>query len=253
MMFFAGVTRSLGNKLYETAFPIYQPLYSAYKSLADRAERRLAARELSAGDVVVDAGANIGVYSRFLSKCVGPNGVVHSFEPSPENFARLLGVTRNLRNVRANQLAVGEKTGEQLLYISGTLNVDHRTYPPEGESRRTLPVRSTRLDDYFEPKAHVDLIKLDIQGYELHALQGAKRVLSDNPAIKLLVEFWPFGLRAAGSSPQALLALLEQHGFSIFAFGKGGSNERILGEPYDFGEMSFFNIFARRVERGRRK
>jgi hypothetical protein len=43
-MSFAGVTRSLGNKLYETAFPIYQPLYSAYKSLADRAERRLAAR-----------------------------------------------------------------------------------------------------------------------------------------------------------------------------------------------------------------
>ncbi len=250
-MSFAGVSRGVGNKLYEIAFPVYRPLYSAYKCLADRAERRLAAKELSPGDVVVDAGANIGVYSRFLAKCVGPNGAVHSFEPSPENFARLREVTRNLRNVRANQLAVGEKTGEQLLHISGTLNVDHRTYPPEGESRRTLPVRSTRLDDYFEPKARVDLIKLDIQGYELHALRGARRVLSDNPAIKLLVEFWPFGLRAAGSSPEALLALLEQYGFTVFALRKGEPNERIPSEPYHFGEMTFFNIFARRVERGR--
>jgi hypothetical protein len=71
------------------------------------------------------------------------------------------------------------------------------------------------LDDYFEPKAGVDLIKLDIQGYELHALRGAKRVLSDNPAIKLLVEFWPFGLRTAGSSPEVLLEQIWVHRFRI--------------------------------------
>ena len=38
-------------------------------------------------------------------------------------------------------------------------------------------------------------------GHELHALRGAERVLSDNPAIKLLVGFRPFGLRAAGNPP----------------------------------------------------
>jgi hypothetical protein len=68
---------------------------------------------------------------------------MHSFEPSPENFARLREVTRNLRNVRANQLAVGEKTGEQLLHISGTLNVDHRTYPPGG---RIAPDAASSVD-----------------------------------------------------------------------------------------------------------
>ena len=50
----------------------------------------------------------------------------------------------------------------------------------------------------FQPGATVDLIKLDLQGYELHALRGAKRVLSENPAIKLLLEFWPHGLESAG-------------------------------------------------------
>ena len=40
------------------------------------------------------------------------------------------------------------------------------------------------LDDYFKPGQRIDLLKLDIQGYELHALQGASRVLADNPGYK---------------------------------------------------------------------
>ena len=56
------------------------------------------------------------------------------------------------------------------------------------------------LDDYFKPGERVDLIKMDIQGYELHALRGANRVLADNPDIKLLLEFWPYGLKQAGAN-----------------------------------------------------
>ena len=40
---------------------------------------------------------------------------------------------------------------------------------------------------------------MDIQGYELHALRGASRVLADNPDTNLLLEFWPYGLRQAGA------------------------------------------------------
>jgi predicted methyltransferase len=72
--------RGMGNGLYKFAFPVYRPLYSTFKSYADRVERKLLAKHLSAGCVVVDAGANIGIYSQFLSKCVGPTGTVHSFE-----------------------------------------------------------------------------------------------------------------------------------------------------------------------------
>ena len=72
--------RSVGNKLYQHAFPIYRPLYSAYKNYADRAERNLLRRVLFPGAVVVDAGANIGIYSSFLAGCVGPTGQVHSFD-----------------------------------------------------------------------------------------------------------------------------------------------------------------------------
>src|SRR6266704_4555380 len=189
----ASVLRGVGNKIYEHAFPIYRPLYAAYKAYADRAERELFRQVLSPGAVVVDAGANIGIYSQFLSRCVGTTGVVHSFEPSPENFRRLQSATRNLANVRLSQAAVGECSGRSKLYVSDQLNVDHRTYATEGDSRRAVPIDIVALDDYFKPGQRVDLIKMDIQGYELHALRGASRVLADNPNAKLVFELWPAG------------------------------------------------------------
>src|SRR5437588_1529390 len=182
--------RGIGNKAYEHAFPMYFLCYRAFKAFADRAERQFLKRMLSEGAVAVDAGANIGIYSQFLSGCVGPTGVVHSFEPSPENFRRLQSTTRKLANVRLSRAAVGECSRKSALHLSDKLNVDHRAYIAEGDSRHTVPIDMLALDDYFKPDQRVDLVKMDIQGYELHALRGAARVLADNPDNKLLVEFW---------------------------------------------------------------
>ena len=207
--------RRVGNKVYERAFPIYRPLYSAYKAYADRAERRLIRTILFRGAVVVDVGANIGIYSRFFSGCVGPTGVVHAFEPSPENFHRLQSATRKLPNVCLSHAAVGEGSGRSQLYLSNKLNVDHRTYLPKGDSRKTVPVDVIALDDYFRPGDRVDLIKLDVQGYELHALRGANRVLQENPATKVILELWPHGLRQAATPWPDLIAALEEKGMRI--------------------------------------
>ncbi len=207
----AMVARRLGNHLYKFAFPIYRPVYSGFKSYFDRAERKLLMRNVAKGSVVVDAGANIGIYSEFLAKCVGPSGVVHGFEPDPGNFGRLRAALSDFPNVQANELALSDRTGESLLYISDGLNVDHRSYQTAGESRRTISIRSTRLDDYFEPGSRVDFIKMDIQGFELRALHGAERLLSENPQIRMLLEFWPYGLEQAGDSAEALMLFLKHH------------------------------------------
>lgn len=210
------LVRGVGNKAYEHAFPIYRLCYLAFKAYTDRAERKLLRSILSVGAVVVDAGANIGVYSQFLSRCVGPTGVVHSFEPAPENFKRLQSAMRKLTNVRLCQAAVGEFSGRSKLYVSDKLNVDHRTYPTEGDSRCAVPIDVVALDDYFKPGQRVDLIKMDIQGYELHALRGTSRVLADNPAAKLLLEFWPYGLEQAGANWLELIETLRTRNMSVF-------------------------------------
>jgi len=239
----------IGNQLYKLAFPIYRPLYSAFKSYVDRAERELLARHLSAGCVAVDVGANIGVYSEFLLNCVGDTGVVHSFEPSPENFARLRKALSKSPNVRLNQLAVSDKTGDSLLHVSQALNVDHRAYPIEGEMRRTLSIRSTTLDDYFKSGERVDFIKMDVQGYELHALRGARRVVRENPHIKLLLELWPYGLKQAGADWKEIIELLRDLSMDLmFVTTKGVM-------PFDARNVRsdatwYVNLFASRGRPG---
>jgi FkbM family methyltransferase len=240
------IFRAVGNKFYQRAFPVYRLFYRAFKGYTDRAERQLLRRILFAGAVVVDAGANIGIYSEFLSRCVGPTGVVHSFEPSPDNFKRLRAATLKLSNVRLSQAAVGDHSGKSELYLSDKLNVDHRAYMAAGDSRRAVPIEIVALDDYFKPGERVDLIKMDIQGYELHALNGANRLLEDNPDIKLLIEFWPYGLKQAGTNWIDVIAALEVKGMVIKQVSAGGLipfHSDSASESADW----YVNLFASRT------
>ena len=237
--------RRAANTVYQRAFPLYRPLYVAYKAYADRAERDLLSKILFQGAVVADVGANIGIYSRFLSRCVGPGGLVHSFEPSGDNFARLSAATDDLSNVRCTQAVVGELSGDCKLYISDELNVDHRAYSAGGDSRRTVSTQMVALDDYFKPGERLDLIKMDVQGYELHALRGAQRVLRENMDIKLLLELWPAGLEQAGVKWEELIELLHRLNMRVTFVRSAGS---VPFDPRDVrNDVSWYvNIFAHR-------
>jgi FkbM family methyltransferase len=242
----ASVLRGVGNKIYQHAFPIYRPLYAAYKAYADRAERQLLKKILFQGAVAVDVGANIGIYSEFLSSCVGSTGLVHSFEPSPDNFRRLSAATRGLSNVRLTQAAVGERSGECKLYISDKLNVDHRAYRPDGDPRPAVPIQMVALDDYFKSGQRVDLVKMDIQGYELHALRGAQRVLQENPDISLLFEFWPAGLAQAGGGWEELVEMLRRLNMNLTLVR---THDLVPFDAHDVrSDVSWYaNVFAHRT------
>ena len=237
------VLREIGNRVYDRAFPLYLLCYRAFKAYTDHAERKFLRRTLSPGDVAVDVGANIGIYTQLLSRWVGPTGFVHSFEPSPENFGRLQSVTRKLVNVRLSHAAVGESSRRTTLYVSDKLNVDHRAYLTEGDSRHTVPIEMIALDDYFKPGERVDLIKMDIQGYELHALRGARRVLADNPGIKLLFEFWPYGLKQAGANWVELIGALKENGKLIQQVSSKGLTGFDPGSANE-SEAWYINLFA---------
>jgi hypothetical protein len=99
------------------------------------------------------------------------------------------------------------------------------------------------LDDYFKPGQRVDFIKMDLQGYELHALRGAGRVLADNPQAKLLVEVWPYGLKQAGANWVELIDALRGKNMTVSEITTRGL------EPFRTDRISevpdcYVNVFA---------
>jgi FkbM family methyltransferase len=155
----------------------------------------------------------------------------------------LQAATHKLANVRLSQAALGECSGRSKLYVSDKLNVDHRTYATEADPRRNVPIDIIALDDYFKPGQRVDLVKMDIQGYELHALRGANRVLADNSDLKLLVEFWPYGLKHAGVNWTELLDTLQNKNMLVSEITSRGL------VPFNAGSVRgspewYVNLFA---------
>lgn len=236
----------LANKLYKRNIHLYRALYTVFKNIQDRHEAQVIRSHVVPGNVVLDIGANIGFYTTQLSKLVGPQGRVHSFEPDSTNFRHLKSVATALPNVRLNNKAVGRETGQLKLYLSGSLNVDHRTYMPE-KYDSVITVDVVSIDNYLQQDARVDFIKMDIQGHEIEAVAGMAQTLEKNPRISMLSEFWPYGLRQSGGSSGAYFELLQKHGFTISLLS-GSKSELLTAEKAlamaQLGEEHYFNVLA---------
>jgi FkbM family methyltransferase len=187
--------------------------WRAYEPL----ETELLKKLIQKGDCVVDIGAHIGYYTLIFSKCVGPEGYVFSFEPELRNFEilkRNIEVNR-IRNVALENKAVSNANGKILLFLNENDWGDHRIYDTN-DSRKAIYCDSIRLDDYFTLNHKIALIKIDIQGGEGLALQGMREALIKNRDTKILMEFWPSGLRLAGTEPQEVLKFLNDLGFNFY-------------------------------------
>jgi FkbM family methyltransferase len=180
----------------------------------------------------VDVGANIGIYTRFFASEIGSAGRVHAFEPAPQNFLRLEAAARGFGNVVANHAAVGDRSGTTTLFLSDQLNVDHRTFD-SGDGRAGVAVKQVALDDYFAATTRVDILKVDVQGFEFQVLQGARRLLTENTGVTILIEFWPYGLAQSSTRPRDLIDFAHGLGFSTRPISNTSSPsvEQMLAAP----------------------
>jgi FkbM family methyltransferase len=188
----------------------------------ERSETDFFLRTVKPGDIVVDAGANVGYYTIIGSRLVGDKGKVYAFEPEPANFALLEKNVRlnGLTNVVLEQKALSNRKGVIKLYLAGENKGDHRIYQPDGESRPAVDVEAVRLDEYFKDHERgIDVLKMDTQGAEGLILEGMTGLLAgrtDRPTI--FMEFWPYGLQGMGTDAGALLKQLQSYSYKFFAF-----------------------------------
>jgi FkbM family methyltransferase len=132
-----------------------------------------------AGDVVLDIGANVGVFAIYLAH-QNPDCRIIAHEPFPENFQYLC---RNLEanrigNVEARHVAVGARTCAAYMVPVGTRSLDHvlRAHPGDGLCYR---VDTYSLEDllHLDATHRVSLLKMDIEGTEYDVFEQADRAI----------------------------------------------------------------------------
>lgn len=164
------------------------------------------------GMTAIDIGAHAGYYAILLSILVGASGHVYAFEPDESNLRALRkNVSMNaLRNVTVVPLAVSDRDGEAVMHLDAVDSGANSLLRTSGSVRQER-VRTVALDTYAaqERITRVDLIKMDIEGAELLALRGMRKVVQSNPSLILFMEFTPeqkstSGIRASGLSSELL-------------------------------------------------
>lgn len=181
-------------------------------------ETKLVKTMLKKGDTVLDAGANIGYYTLIFADLVGPKGRVYAFEPDPENFAILKKniAINNYKNVELINAAVADKTGAINFFHDSRSTAAHRVFK-EDKNEKAIRVKVVTLDNYFSRKSlKIDLIKFDIQGAEVNAINGMKKLIKKNKNIKIISEFWPYGINKTGHKASEFTSFFVKQGFEMF-------------------------------------
>lgn len=214
-------------------------------------------RILRHGDTMIDAGANIGHCTLVGATCVGETGAVHAFEPVPATFARL---SENIKlnkfsNITLNRLALSEQAGELTFEVpqeEGTnLSLDRlATSVLTGHGQR-VTVEACTLDDYAARAGlgPVKLAKFDIEGGEVSAVKGMRKLLGAHRIAYLICEVNVPLLEQQGLPPSALRDAFATYGYTAYYFQRLGGRRRPvhvdlvpvseLPQPDVFGEYFF--------------
>ena len=199
---------------------------------------RLMQSLLHGGDVVIDGGANIGLYTLLAAARVGREGHVISCEPSPTTMSLLrTNVKLNeLGWVQLREVALAEAPGRMSIHVFEP-GSGYTSFAPEQTAAGTeIEVQVTTMDELAgDFRDRVRLVKLDVEGAELRALRGAGGLL-EGPRPDFIIELEPDHLERQGCSAPEVQELFADAGYVGYSIGDrleqlSGSWERPRGDP----------------------
>ena len=188
----------------------------------ERGTNRVLEQYVKEGDVVIEAGANMGSETLLLSRLTG-KGKVYGFEPNPYRFDRLkTNVSINeLTNVEVFEMAIGEKNGDISFHIypKNFCNAGMSSKYMDTPLTRKITVPQQTLDSFVESHNinKVDFLKMDIQGAEMDLLAGAATMIAKYKPIIFLEALQIY------NDIQAMYAELAKYGYTVHNISDEGT------------------------------
>jgi FkbM family methyltransferase len=198
-----------------------------FMPLFERTEMQLVGRLLKPQMKVIDAGANIGIYSLLAARCVGDQGQIWAFEPSQSTYGLFLdNLTLNgVTTVAANRLALSDVQGQLTLRSEngfGDLyrHLDYAGKASPGDLVETVDV--TTLDDFAAANQidEIDFLKIDVEGGEYLLLKGSQLLLTRSLNVIVMVEIEEDWCRRNGFKTEDGFELLKSLGFNLYSWSK---------------------------------
>jgi FkbM family methyltransferase len=185
--------------------------------------------------VVLDIGANFGLYTAVSASSVKDRGRLYAFEANPHTFdllERTLYANRLAQhsNIVAVNALVSEAAGRKKLhylprFLGGATMSDVGHW---GADKRSVELDAITIDDFLPPDLTVDLVKIDIEGHEPFALRGMRETIRRSPQIRIFLEFVEAFL-AETLPADSFAEEIESLGFAICRILPGSRLE--LAEP----------------------
>lgn len=169
------------------------------------------------GMVIMDIGANIGETAMHMSRITGNEGVVHAFEPDPYTFEKLVHhiTTNNIQNICIHPFGLGDADGAFTLERNAQHSGGNRINAKASGSADSVEVKIQNGDQIvtsgnFKP----DLIKIDVEGFELHVLKGLENTIRKYRPV-LYVEVIDAYLEEQQTSADEVIAWLHAHSYVL--------------------------------------
>lgn len=189
-------------------------LYGVYESFI----LDIIKEHLRPGMTFVDIGANIGQHSMYAASIVGKEGSVYAFEPIPHVYEQLISSSKanNFDSIiRAKNFAIGKEASTETLYISSK-NIGGSSFVNQEESNEKITVTIKNGDIELLSLPKIDMVKIDVEGYEYEVLSGIEKSLTKNHPVMLLEFSGYFYEKQNNNHGGKILSLLKNIGYTLY-------------------------------------
>jgi FkbM family methyltransferase len=189
-------------------------------------------------NTIIDVGTNIGETLMNFAKRTLPGGEVHGFEPDAQNHRHCSENLHlnNFNNIVLNNLGLGSEAGQFYIKTNTPSNRGGNKVSTEYIENNTNVIKIITLDQYVTQKHlnKIDLIKIDVEGYELHVLKGASQAIDKFKPV-FFIELDDNNLKEQGHSAKALIHFLLERNYSI----RNSETDQMVNESTDFSNCHY--------------